>query len=39
MPREPYQSRFAPDEWEAAVQAATLDMIADLAANTPAGHL
>ena len=37
--RAPYRSRFAPDEWEQAVEAATKEMIADLAANTPAGEL
>jgi orotidine-5'-phosphate decarboxylase len=37
--RESYASRFGPDKWEHAVEAATRDMIADLAANTPAGRL
>jgi orotidine-5'-phosphate decarboxylase len=37
--REPYASRFGLDKWEHAVEAATRDMIADLAANTPAGRL
>lgn len=35
----PWKDRFAPHEWEAAVEAATKAMIADLAAHTPAGCL
>ena len=37
--RKEYVARFAPAAWEQAVEAATRDMIADLAANTPAGTL
>jgi orotidine-5'-phosphate decarboxylase len=37
--RKEYAERFAPAEWEQAVEAATRDMIADLAAHTPAGRL
>ncbi|HEY2249635.1 MAG TPA: orotidine-5'-phosphate decarboxylase [Planctomycetaceae bacterium] len=37
--RKEYAARFAPAEWERAVEAATRDMIADLAANTPASSL
>jgi orotidine-5'-phosphate decarboxylase len=37
--REPYKGRFSPEQWEAAVEAATRDMIADLATHTPAGQL
>lgn len=37
--REPYASRFAPGEWEQAVEAATRDMIADLRQHTRAGLL
>ena len=33
----PNAERFGPDRWEDAVAAATHDMIADLAANTPCG--
>jgi orotidine-5'-phosphate decarboxylase len=36
---EPYRERFAPHEWEQAIEQATRDMIADLARNTPAGAL
>jgi len=36
--RPPYRNRFA-GNWQAAVDAALKDMIQDLAANTPAGHL
>lgn len=36
--RPPYKSRFGGD-WQAAVGQAVLDMIEDLAANTPAGKL
>ncbi|QDU37628.1 Orotidine 5'-phosphate decarboxylase [Maioricimonas rarisocia] len=37
--REPYAEAFGESQWEAAVDAATRDMIADLAANTPAAAL
>ncbi len=37
--REPYRSRFGEANWEQAVEAATKDMIAQLAAHTPAGKL
>jgi orotidine-5'-phosphate decarboxylase len=37
--RQEHAARYAPAEWERAVEAATRDMIADLAANTPAGML
>lgn len=37
--REPYAGRFGPDRWQEAVESATQDMIADLAAHTPAGRL
>ena len=37
--QEPYKSRFKPDDWEQAVEAATRDMIADLAQHTPAAAL
>ena len=37
--RKEYAARYAPAEWERAVEAATHDMIADLAANTPARAL
>ncbi len=37
--REPYASRFGVERWEDAVEAATRDMIAELAAKTPAGRL
>jgi orotidine-5'-phosphate decarboxylase len=37
--REPYASRYAPEEWEQAVEAATQDMIADLREHTRAGLL
>lgn len=37
--RKDYSQRFAPDQWEQAVEAATREMIADLAQNTPAGNL
>ena len=36
---EPYASQFGPDKWEQAVDAATRQMIADLAQHTPAGAL
>lgn len=37
--RRPYSVQFGPERWEVAVEAATRDMIADLAAHTPAGRL
>lgn len=37
--REPYASRFGEANWQQAVEAATGDMIAALAAETPAGKL
>lgn len=37
--RSPYNEQFAPDEWERAVEAATRDMIRELADSTPAGQL
>ncbi len=37
--RKPYAEQFGPTRWEEAVAAATRDMIADLAAHTPAGRL
>jgi orotidine-5'-phosphate decarboxylase len=37
--RQEYAARFSAAEWEQAVEAATRDMITDLAANTPAGNL
>lgn len=37
--RPPYKDRFGPEDWESAVEAATLEMIDDLAANTTAGRL
>jgi orotidine-5'-phosphate decarboxylase len=37
--RKEFAGRFAPTEWERAVEAATHEMIADLATNTPAGNL
>lgn len=37
--REPYQSRFAPEEWEQAVEAATRDMITEFAEQTSARAL
>ena len=37
--REPFASQYAPDEWEQAIEAATHQMIADLADHTPAGAL
>ena len=37
--RRDYASRFSPDQWEQAIEAATQDMISDLAENTPAGSL
>lgn len=37
--KEPYQSKFGEEQWEQAVEAATLDMIEQLRADTPAGNL
>lgn len=37
--QKPWKERFSPDEWEQAVEAATREMIRDLADNTPAGSL
>ncbi len=37
--REPYADKFGASRWQEAVEAATLDMIAALAADTPAGNL
>ncbi len=37
--REPYRDRFAPDQWQRAVEDATRDMIAQISAETPAGRL
>jgi len=37
--KAPYSEQFAPEEWEQAVEAATRDMITELAENTPAGRL
>lgn len=37
--RPDYKARFGPDQWEQAVEAATREMIADLAAHIPAGSL
>ena len=37
--RNPFKERFAPEEWEQSIEAATRDMIADLAEHTPAGNL
>lgn len=37
--RKDYVAKYAPAEWERAVEAATREMIADLAENTPAGKL
>ena len=36
---KPYQDRFGAARWQAAVEAATNDMIAQLRAETPAGKL
>jgi orotidine-5'-phosphate decarboxylase len=35
----PYSEQFAPAEWEQAIEAATRDMIRELAECTPAGQL
>jgi orotidine-5'-phosphate decarboxylase len=37
--REPYASRYAPDEWEQAIEAATRQMIGEVAEQTAAGAL
>jgi orotidine-5'-phosphate decarboxylase len=37
--RKEYKQRFGASEWQQAVEAATLDMIAQLRAETPAGRL
>ena len=37
--KAPYNEQFGPDEWEQAVEAATRDMIKELAASTPASEL
>ncbi len=37
--RAPYSERYAPEDWESAVEEATKDMIDDLANSTPAGAL
>jgi orotidine-5'-phosphate decarboxylase len=37
--RKEYADRFSPAQWEQAVEAATRDMIADLANHTSAGRL
>jgi orotidine-5'-phosphate decarboxylase len=37
--REPYRSRFGEAQWEQAIEAATRDMIAQLAAHTPTATL
>lgn len=37
--RKPYAERFGPSKWQAAVEAATRDMIDQLRAETPAGRL
>lgn len=37
--REPYKEQFSPENWEQAVELATMDMIKDIASNTPAGNL
>jgi len=36
---KPYSERYGPTNWQRAVEAATLDMIAQLRAETPAGKL
>jgi orotidine-5'-phosphate decarboxylase len=35
----PFAGQFAPQQWETAVEAATKQMVADLAGHTPAGRL
>ncbi len=37
--KQPYADQFGPDAWESAVEAATKDMIKDLAESTPASAL
>ncbi|QDT66017.1 orotidine-5'-phosphate decarboxylase [Calycomorphotria hydatis] len=37
--KSPYKEQFGEDQWEAAAEAATRDMIKDLATHTPAGVL
>ena len=37
--REEFRDKFSPQDWQRAVEAATLEMIAGLAAETPAGKL
>lgn len=37
--RAPYRDQFSPEQWEQAVEQATIDMITDIAHNTPAGVL
>ena len=37
--KEPFSSQFGKENWEQAAAAATKQMIADLAENTPAGAL
>ncbi len=37
--REPYKNQYGPGDWPKAVEAATRDMIAELAEKTPAGKL
>lgn len=37
--KAPYREQFSPEEWEQAVEQATLEMIRDIATNTPAGQL
>lgn len=37
--RQPYKDQFEPENWEAAVEAATKDMVEDLAKTTPAASL
>ena len=37
--REEFRDKFSPRDWQRAVEAATLEMIAGLAAETPAGKL
>jgi orotidine-5'-phosphate decarboxylase len=37
--RKPYAEQFGPENWEKAIEAATHEMIADLARHTPAGKL
>jgi orotidine-5'-phosphate decarboxylase len=37
--REPYRDTFGEEKWEQAVEAATKEMIAELARHTPAGKL